>query len=883
MTSSDKILIVDDDSEICELLSISLSCLGYEVTSANDGLQALERIGAERFNVVVLDLMLPGPDGIEVLRHIREQRTETEVIILTAYASLETAIKALRMGAYDYVTKPFRVDTIRSTIRRAVEKQRLETRLAAIYDLSREMALSLNVDRVAEVVLDIVERVLEFEICDLWLIDEEQDQLYRLAARGTEEEAGDRKQEAGGKRQEAGSKRQEAGGKRQEAGGKRRETGSRGQEAGSRKRGELYRLPLSGEKGIIAAVARSGDPLYVPDVREDPRYVAVRATTRSELAVPLKAQEHVIGVLSVESAELDTFSPADARLFSTLAAQAAVAIENARLHEQARQEITERKRAEKELKRRRDHYRAVINGLHDQVLIVDHDYRITDVNAVVLRQMGCTRKEVVGRHCYEVIQQRSEPCNSTDYPCPARQVWETGQPARCTHARYDHEGSLHWIDVAASPLRDAQGQITQVIQAHRDVTAERQLQERLAGVHALGRELVLSRDEQQVAQVAVDAAMFLLQSRLCGLWLVDREERTLIPQAYAGGTQSVNLYPLPLDDEDSIIAAVARSEDPTYIPNMQPDVQPNAQKEPHDIGASLENRSALCVPLKVKGKLVGVLNAESDRPDAFDETDLRSFSALADYSSLALENARLYEAERKQRRLVEQSQAQLVQSEKLAATGRLAASLAHEINNPLQAIHNSLQLVLTFPLEPDERREYLQMASEEVERLIGIGTRILSFARRPQRELRPTNLNVVVEKTLALANKYFQHRHVVLQWDLSPDLPAVMTIPGELEQVFLNLVINAVESMPEGGTLHISSRLAEDGHLAVVFSDTGHGIPPEHLDRLFEPFFSTKEEGTGLGLNVSYGVVKRHGGEITVQSVVGEGTTFTVWMPALPG
>jgi two-component system NtrC family sensor kinase len=139
----------------------------------------------------------------------------------------------------------------------------------------------------------------------------------------------------------------------------------------------------------------------------------------------------------------------------------------------------------------------------------------------------------------------------------------------------------------------------------------------------------------------------------------------------------------------------------------------------------------------------------------------------------------------------------------------------------------------------------------------------------------------VVEKTLALAGKYFQHRHIVLQRDLSPDLPTVLMTPGEMEQVFLNLAVNAVEAMPKGGILHISSRLAKDGRLAVAFSDTGHGIPPEHLDRIFEPFFSTKEEGTGLGLAVSYNVIERYGGEIIVRSTVGEGATFTVWLPAL--
>ncbi len=294
-----------------------------------------------------------------------------------------------------------------------------------------------------------------------------------------------------------------------------------------------------------------------------------------------------------------------------------------------------------------------------------------------------------------------------------------------------------------------------------------------------------------------------------------------------------------------------------------------------------ETASELCVPVQVDGRIIAVLNAESPQLAAFTEDDLHLFEAIAAQLGTVMKNAQLYEAEREQRRLVEQSQLQLVRSEKLAATGRLAASLAHEINNPLQIIHNSLQLMLTLPLGPDKRREYLHMAAGEVERLMDIVIRILDFTRPSQRGKQPTDVNDVVEKVFALARKYLQHRHVIVRRDLSPDLPAAMAVTDELRQVFLNLVLNAVDAMPEGGSLHVTSHLADDGRLAVALSDSGTGIPPEHLDRIFEPFFSTKKGGTGLGLSVSYDTVERHGGEITVQSIVEEGTTFTVWLPAL--
>jgi two-component system NtrC family sensor kinase len=170
------------------------------------------------------------------------------------------------------------------------------------------------------------------------------------------------------------------------------------------------------------------------------------------------------------------------------------------------------------------------------------------------------------------------------------------------------------------------------------------------------------------------------------------------------------------------------------------------------------------------------------------------------------------------------------------------------------------------------------MADEEVERLIGIVTRILEFARPSRQRQGAKKVNEIIEKTLALSSKYLQHQNIVIEKELLPDPPIAAT-SDELEQVFLNLVLNAVDAMPNGGSLRISSNLSDDGRLTVGFSDSGVGIPPEHLERLFEPFFSTKEGGTGLGLSISYSMVERLGGEITVQSGKDEGTTFTVWLP----
>lgn len=285
--------------------------------------------------------------------------------------------------------------------------------------------------------------------------------------------------------------------------------------------------------------------------------------------------------------------------------------------------------------------------------------------------------------------------------------------------------------------------------------------------------------------------------------------------------------------------------------------------------------------LRLRDLLHELQNAKENLERQVEERTAELARSNEELRAIAIENARLFEAEREQRRQVEQSQAQLVRSEKLAATGRLAASLAHEINNPLQIIHNSLQLLLTLPFGPDKQQEYLQIANEEVKRLMDIVTRILDSARTSRQKRQATDINDAVEKALALTAKYLQHNQITLQQDLMPDLPPVAAAPDELGQVFLNLVLNAVDAMPHGGVLHVSSRLSDDGHLAVAFTDNGRGIPPEHLGHIFEPFFSTKEGGTGLGLSISYDVVERHKGDLVVESVPGEGATFTVWLPVM--
>jgi two-component system NtrC family sensor kinase len=221
---------------------------------------------------------------------------------------------------------------------------------------------------------------------------------------------------------------------------------------------------------------------------------------------------------------------------------------------------------------------------------------------------------------------------------------------------------------------------------------------------------------------------------------------------------------------------------------------------------------------------------------------------------------------------------QLFRSEKLASIGKLAAGVAHEINNPLTGILTNASLLLEDLGKDDPRREDTEVIVRETIRCREIVKRLLDFARQTKPLKQSSNVNTIIENIIFLVRNQASFRNIAIIKNLSDYLPDIMADADQIQQVFINIILNAAEAMNKGGTLTIQSKLL-DSQIQVQFTDTGMGISEDVKEKIFDPFFTTKEQGTGLGLSISYGIIEQHGGTINVESKKSVGSTFTILLP----
>jgi signal transduction histidine kinase/FixJ family two-component response regulator len=294
--------------------------------------------------------------------------------------------------------------------------------------------------------------------------------------------------------------------------------------------------------------------------------------------------------------------------------------------------------------------------------------------------------------------------------------------------------------------------------------------------------------------------------------------------------------------------------------------------------AELGLGTAILLPIQRPNMRMVLYAARTVNESSFRESDIEMFQILARQAAAALENSRLYAEQLDYVRKVEDSQKALLQSEKMAAAGRLSASIAHEVNNPLQAVQNCLHLAGREDLPEEKRKEYFNLARTELERLIITVRRMLDFYRPGASSLEKLDLTEMLQYILHLMSKQLSEANVNVVFDFRGTIPPVMAVGSQIQQVFINLILNAADAMPDGGSLKITARSFKGG-VEILFRDQGKGVPSERQSNIFEPFFSTKEGGTGLGLTVSYNIVSAHGGVLELLSDREPGACFRIFLP----
>jgi signal transduction histidine kinase len=371
-------------------------------------------------------------------------------------------------------------------------------------------------------------------------------------------------------------------------------------------------------------------------------------------------------------------------------------------------------------------------------------------------------------------------------------------------------------------------------------------------------------------KVIAREATQLLSAKMSSLLLLDDSRQWLDLRASFGAGQAYIEKPR-LSIEESLVGIVVRRKKPLAIEN----VQISSRYQNVELARSEGLVSLLSVPLVYHDQAIGALNIYTGEPHSFSNEEMRIALALAELSAFAIEKARLYE------RVVDMEE-HLRQSEKLSALGLLAAEVAHEIRNPLtvmKMLYHSLNL--DFGAN-DPRARDASIIGEKMDLLNRIVEQILDFARSTEPQLSPVDVNDLLEKLGLLTRHKLQNQNITLERRLDPVLPNVMADATHLEQAFLNLMLNAVEAMPEGGTLTVVTR-AEKETAIIEFRDTGHGMTREQQQRAFASLLKTsKHTGTGLGLAIVRRVIEAHRGTVTIESQPHRGTAVRIELPRQP-
>lgn len=672
----------------------------------------------------------------------------------------------------------------------------------------------------------------------------------------------------------------------------------------------MMRLKLG--QGITGKVAQSGEPLFIEDYPSCPEALplAIEEGLKSLAVIPLKSRDKIYGTLNIAKKEFHHYTPFEKNLYNSIAQIISGAMERAslytenvkRLKEQMTlysisQEIASRLELKAILQKimesavnlleaeggdialwneqRQNYSIVIVHGLPESLIGTEITPSIQGVIGDVLR-----RKVPILYADYEHHTNRWRELDSYHFkevvgvPLIVREMVIGAMAVGTTNP--DKHFQQNEIDLLFNFANQAAIAIGNAKLYEESLAKIKQL----TILHEVGQTLSSTLDLDELLRKALELLKERWGYAICSILLLDKERNELyIRQVIGRDPEEVKNLRFKVG-VDGIVGQVAKTGEPYYAPEVSKDI--------HYINLSPEVQSEAAFPLKVREEVIGVLNIETDKPRGFDQEDLKVLSSFASQMSISIENAQLFSELKQTLQELKQAQDQIIQAEKLRAMGEMASGVAHDFNNVLAVILGNIQLLLhqLDHLGPDEIRDRLRTIERSAKDGAETVRRIQEFTgMRKDKAFTLLSLNDLIKEVTAITQPRWkdqpQQKGIQIEFvhQLS-EIPLIMGNPSELREVLTNIIFNAVDAMPSGGKITISTQPQTEEWVEMRITDTGIGMTEEVKKRIFDPFFTTKGvTNSGLGMSVSFGIVKRHGGEILIESEVGKGTSFIIHLP----
>ncbi len=672
----------------------------------------------------------------------------------------------------------------------------------------------------------------------------------------------------------------------------------------------MKRLKL--EDGLTGKVTLTGEPMFIEDYRTHPKALSlgVEEGLKSLAIIPLKGRDKVYGTLNIARKDFYQFTPYERNLFNAIGQiiggameRISLYTENVRRLEEQRtlfsisQEIASRlelkvilqKIIESSIEllrvelgsialwdnRKQNYAIAIVHGLPDSLIGKELSLSSGGVFGEVIKRKTPVLYQDYDRHPERLRELDGYYIKEVlGVPLIVREMI-IGSMVVGTSDSYKHF-QQNEIDLFFNFAHQAAIAIGNA-KLYEDSMAKIK---QLTILYEIGKTLSSTLDLDDL----LEKALVLLREQwgyaLCGVFFLDQERNELYIKKVAGmDFENVKEMRFKVG-LDGIVGWVAKTGEFLYVPDVS--------KDSRYIRGAPEGRSEVAFPLKVRNQLIGVLDIESSELMGFDEEDLKVLSSFASQVSISIENAQLFSDLKETLEELKQAQDQIVQAEKLRAMGEMASGVAHDFNNLLAVILGNIQLLLhqLGQLRPEEVHERLKIIEQSSKDGAETIRRIQEFTGvKRDKEFTILPINEIIEEVIGVTQPRWkdQAQKKGIQIELNRKLGDVAPIlgnPSELREVFTNMIFNATDAMPEGGQLNILTQSRPGGWVEVRISDTGIGMTEEVKKRVFDPFFTTKGvTNSGLGMSVSYGIIKRHGGEILIESEPGRGTTFILHLP----